>query len=401
MSAALSLDPFDPKQTHDIWRIGSRFQREAPVARIGGGFWLVSRYDDVRHVLTRHDIFANAGGFRPTGLEVPLEDCTLGELDPPEHGPLRRLAMGAANGAGVVESLRPFTKALCRSLLQSLIAKGGGDVVGELSVPLTNQVIAKLLGVPSDRSGWLAEQAEMIMMSELPVTNQTMRGVGYRGAFPEFTAFVDELIRDRAGAQIGKDDPIVRIMVAAEGGTIPSDTIIRMILIQLLLGGSATTRDFIGSLFFRLITEPALLESIHADRALMPAAVEEGLRLAPPVLFLIRTCKVPALLAGSQIAPGERVIAAVALANRDETVFPSPDEFRLDRVRPAPHLSFGFGSHACVGNALARMEISCALESLLELTVPGDLRLADGYALRLMPTPFLYGPVSVDVIFKP
>jgi cytochrome P450 len=397
MSADLSFDPFDPGHTHAICDVAQRFQRVAPVARVGGGFVFVSRYDDVRHVLRTNQVFANAGGFRPTGLEVPLEDRTLGELDPPEHEPIRRLALDAAAGRRAIESLRGFARDETRSLLEPILRRGRGDLVAELSVLLTNRVIAKLLGVPLERSDWLAQQAEEIMHSDMPVTNRTERGEGYGRAFPDFTAFVDDLVRLRRAGEGSMDDAIGRIVRGTRSGEPPAEKIVRMVLIQLLLGGSATTRDFLGHLFHELIRSPALHDAIRSDRSLVPVAGEEGLRLAPPVLFTIRTCRQPVELRGVALLPGERVIAAIAAANRDAEVYERPDEFLLDRSDARPHLSFGHGPHACVGAGLARMEIQTALEVFVDLVAPGTLRTPPGFELRQMPTPFLYGPESLPV----
>jgi len=397
MSEALTLDPFDARQTHALVGVAQRFHREAPVARVGGGFVLVSRYDDCRQVLRASDVFANAGGFRPTGLHIPLEDCTLGELDPPEHEPIRRLALDAAASRRAVAALREFTREETRELLGAILRRGRGDLVAEFSVILTNRVIAKLLGVPQERSEWLAAQAEEIMHSELPVTNRTERGVGYKGAFPEFTAFVDELVRHRLESPEPADDAIGGIIAGAGATGAPSGTIIRMVLTQLLLGGSATTRDFLGHLFHVLIQRPDLHAAIRRDPARVPVAGEEGLRLAPPVLFVIRTVKQPTELRGVAIEPGERVIAAIAAANRDAEVYQDPDAFRLDRASPRTHLSFGHGAHACVGASLARMEIELALATFTELVPPGGLRMPPDFELRHMPTPFLFGPDRLPV----
>ena len=177
----------------------------------------------------------------------------------------------------------------------------------------------------------------------------------------------------------------------------PPLTMVRMVLTQLLLGGSATTRDFLGNIFHRLILDPDLHQTLRDDRTLVPAAVEEGLRLMPPVLFVIRTCREAIEVDGVRIEPGERVIAAIAAANRDAEIYPEPDAFRVDRTDPAPHFSFGMGSHFCVGSAVARMEITHALHAFVDRVPPGGLKLAPGFALQWMPTPFLFGPRSVDV----
>ena len=398
MPDTISFDPFDPDQAHAITTLARRLHREAPVLRLPGGFVLVSRYEDVRQVLRSNANFVNAGGFRPSGLHVPLEDRTLGELDPPEHGPIRKLAMGAVSNPGAIEALRGFTREACDALFARLLAKGGGDLIAEFSVPLTNRVIARTLGVPLGDSDWLAEQAEQIMTSDMPTSNRTPRGFGYAAAFPEFTAFIDHLIAARREQGWQGDDAISRIVETAGGVTVaPPETIIRMLLIQLLLGGGATTRDFLGSLFIELIRNPDLNHRVAANPALVPVAAEEGLRLAPPVLFLIRTCRKATTLSGITIEPGERVVAATAAANRDGAVYDDPDSFQVDRVNPQPHLTFGFGSHFCAGAALARMEIETALESFLRHVEPGRLRTPPGFEVTFMPTPFLLGPASLPV----
>src|SRR5579859_2927450 len=151
MAEPLAFYPFDAAQTHAIAQIAQRLIEEAPVLRLDNGFVMVSRYGDARHVITSNTIFANAGGFRPNGLDVPIEDRTLGELDPPEHGPIRRLAIGAAAGPGAVESLRGFARETSHALLDRILERGRGDLVEDFSVILTNRVISSLMGVPLEK----------------------------------------------------------------------------------------------------------------------------------------------------------------------------------------------------------------------------------------------------------
>jgi cytochrome P450 len=170
-----------------------------------------------------------------------------------------------------------------------------------------------------------------------------------------------------------------------------------MILLNLVLGGTATTRDFIGSLLLELLHRPELHEQLRAQHELIPAAAEESLRVAPPVLYLIRTCTRPSELGGITIEAGERVVVGIASANRDEQFYEDAECFRLDRVDPPPHFSFGFGRHFCVGAALARMEGHEALRAFLERLAPGEVRLPAGFELERMPLPYMLGPLRLDV----
>ena len=412
MSAALGFDPFDAAQTQNMWDLMRELRQREPIARIGDGFVYVSRYADAREVLRDQQTFSNAGGMRPTGLEIPVHDASIGELVPPIHPPVRRLALAAAQGGGVVERLRTHARAVSDELLDAIESAGGGDLIAGLSLALTNRVIGALLHVPPADCDRLAEWSEEIMHSTLTVTNRTERGIGYEGAFPEFTAFLDSLIEDRlarrptSGREGGgeasaeadeEEDTVARIVRTGLEVAEIDVRAIRMILLNMVLGGTATTRDFIGNFLLELLRDPALHDRLRTDRGLVPAALQESLRHAPPVLYLIRTCTEATVLGGSRIEAGERVIVGIASANRDEEVYEDPDRFRIDRPDPAMHLSFGYGPHFCVGSQLARMEAEEAVQALLDRFGPGDLVLAPGFELELMPLPYMLGPVALPV----
>ncbi|MBW2270621.1 MAG: cytochrome P450 [Deltaproteobacteria bacterium] len=395
--AELDFDLFDASQTHNMWELMREFRQKAPVARIQGGFVYVSRYREARAVLRDAGTFSNAGGMRKPGVEIPIHDASIGELVPPVHGPVRKVALVAAQGTGVVKAARPFARETCETLIDAIIARGSGDLLSEYSLALTTRTIAWLLGVPMEDCEQLAEWGEEIMTSTLTVTNRTERGEGYAEAFPEFTAYLEKLIEDRIRNEDPSGNVVTRILHAGlEGGEL-TPAMIRMILQNLLLGGTGTTRDFIGNLLAEILQHPELHEQLHADRTLVPAALEESLRLSPPVIYLTRTCTKHTELAGVAIEPGERVVVGVASANRDEEVYEHAEEFRLDRVEPAAHLSFGFGPHLCLGSPLARVEGEEAIQVFLERFAPGQVRLVPGFELELMPLPYMLGPVRLDV----
>ncbi|MBW2426963.1 MAG: cytochrome P450 [Deltaproteobacteria bacterium] len=408
MKTDLGFDPFDPSQTQHMWDLMRELRRRAPIAHIGEGFVYVARYEDAREVLRDQKIFSNAGGMRPTGTEIPLHDASIGETVPPEHPPIRRLALAAATGGGVVERMRSHARAVSQELLEGIASRGAGDLIEGLSLALTNRVIGGLLGVPAEECDRLAAWSEEIMHSTLTVTNRTERGVGYEGAFPEFTSYLDSLIEKGLGGMSDakrepedETDTLTRIVRTGLEIAELDTRIIRMILMNLVLGGTATTRDFIGSLIHELLREPRLYARIRDDRALVPVAVQESLRHAPPVLYVIRTCTESCELSGERIEAGERVIVGIASANRDERIYEDPDSFSLDRHEPAMHLSFGYGPHFCVGSFLARMEGEEALNALLDRFAPGELELEPDFELELMPLPYMYGPVALPIRVQP
>jgi cytochrome P450 len=398
----MEFNPFDASSTHQLWALSAELRRDQPVARLASGVVYVSRYRDARAVLRQPQIFSSQGGFKADGVEVPMGDALLGDFDEPEHGPVRRLAMAAA-GPSRVEGERGFALASARHLVRSLAGDGGTtDVVAALALPLSSEVTAHLLGAPVADAPKLFGWAEDIMHSDLPVYLRTERGVGFHGAFPEYAAFVDQLIEERLDPADTHDDAIKRIVdgiVAEQGaGDVPAKDVIFMIVSTLLLGGVTTTRDLIGWLLYELVRKPDVYRAVAADHSLIPAAVEEVLRFYPPLLYLMRKCIVDTEINGFAIAAGERVLVGIASANRDESVYPSADEFLVDRKDPAPQLTFGHGLHMCVGNALARMEAEVLLEAFVDEFDVSEVRVAPAFELGLMPTPFMYGPVSVDVV---
>ena len=212
----------------------------------------------------------------------------------------------------------------------------------------------------------------------------------------DYQDILDQLIEDRMDAE-GSEDTVARIVRTGLDGGELSTPLIRMVLNNLLIGGTATTRDAIGNLLLEVLTNPELHADLRARRRLIPAAIEESLRLMPPVLYLIRTCSESTELSGVAIEAGERVVVGIASANRDERIFDDADQFRVDRVRPAMHLSFGYGKHFCVGAPLARMEIEEAMNAFFDRFEAADIHLTGDFELEWMPMPYMLGPLRLDV----
>lgn len=399
MKSPEQFNPFHIGEAHDMWDVAAALRANGPATRLSNGFVFVSRYEEARRVLVDNQTFSAKGGFRESGHEVPMEDRNIGELDPPEHAPIRQLARSGAGGAGVAESLRPFVREQSEQLIDRLLGEGRGDLIAGYGLALTNLVIARLLGLPLEDSPQLAIWTERMVVA-INQVDDAFTTKGRREAFPEFVDYIDDLIRARLSGDDVPQDAITRIVRSGvDEADLPTE-IIRMILLNLLLGGTATTRDTIGHVLYEMLRRPDLHERLRSDRSLVPAAVEECLRLAPPVLFLLRLANEPTQMGDLAVAAGDRILVAIASANRDEEIYPEPDVFSLDREEPLPHLSFGYGPHLCVGAALSRMEVQEALSVFLDRVAPGDLALAPGFEMSYVPVSFLYGPMTVDVVKK-
>jgi cytochrome P450 len=192
---------------------------------------------------------------------------------------------------------------------------------------------------------------------------------------------------------------ITRMTRAEVQGQRLSSLQIRTLCANCLLA-SQSTANLIGNLLLRLVRNPAFERALRANRALIPAAVEESLRFDAPVLFLFRTARVAHEIAGERIAAGERIIMGIASGNRDERVWEHANEYWLERDwKQAPEiLTFGPGPHLCLGNMIARMEARVVLELVLDALAPGRMKLAPGCDTPLVPMFLENGPERLDVV---
>ena len=225
---------------------------------------------------------------------------------------------------------------------------------------------------------------------DYPAKNRTDRGEGLAGGHPEFAAYIDREIARRRSAADPPDDFMTRLLRTEVEGVRLTDVEARTLIAFLLVSGNETTRHLLGNLLHRLATDPEVFAALRAERALVPNAVEESLRLEPPVAVLLRVACEPTEVSGVAIPTGARVAFGIASANRDERRFDEPDRFRLDRRDPKAHLGFGGGPHVCPGSALARLEGRVLLDLFVERV--REIRLAHDYRREKVPVFWAEGP---------
>jgi cytochrome P450 len=395
----LTFNPFDPAQTQHMWELMARLREECPVSRPIDGFAYTARYDDSAATFKDARRFSSAEGFRGAGVVVPEEERFLGEVDPPLHPRVRRLLHRAFTPRTSAE-VEPFTRRLVDEILDRVVAARGGDLMAELCTRLPVAVSAEALGIPKEQHDAVAQWCQELLHSTWPETNATERGVGIGGAFPELAEIIDAQIRLRREAADPPDDLLTRMVRSEVDGDRLSDLHIRTLAVN-TLAGSLSTTYMLGNLLLRFVSDPAFAATLRADREIIPEAVEESLRLEPPVLFLFRTAKEDTTIGDTPVHAGERVIVGIASANRDERVYECPNEFRLDRGitrgETPEHLTFGVGPHICLGIHVARMEGRVVLEAMLDRFRAGQVALAEGYELRFVPMFLEYGPETLDV----
>jgi cytochrome P450 len=395
-SDQVRFDPLVEGVMDDPYPAYRELRRTCPVAPSMGDFAFVSRHHDVSAALRAHREFSGALGMRIDNSELPAEERTINETEPPRHTTLRRLLV-AALSPGAIADLEGRIRELARGLVDMLAsdqATAAGrpvDLVAGLTIPLPITLIAELMGVSPEDRGDFRRWSDDIMEF----------GIYGRDAIPtlgEFNAYVDREIERRLAMADPPDDLITRLVTVEEDGERLHPVSARNQIRFLIMAGNETTTNFLGNLVYDLLAR-GLWERLVSSPSLVPAAIEEALRFSSPVQFIPRTCVADTTIADQPTGRGRRVLLGLGSANRDEATFERADEFLLERGSDIPHLAFGRGIHVCVGAPLARLEGRVVLETLLE-RFP-RLGLAEGFTYERVRAPMARGPRRLDAVLDP
>jgi pimeloyl-[acyl-carrier protein] synthase len=370
---------FGPKMLADPYPYYARLRRIDPVHWAEGpGHWVLTRYADIVSVL--RSPHASAERIEINQRQVPAEfqevftarkDAML-SADPPRHTRLR-LLVNKAFTPGAVADLAPFIQRFVDDVIDTVQPRGRLDVIRDLAYPLPATVIAEMLGVPhADRDRfkqWSDDIAAVI--GNFP--GGLSEGVLRRGVhgMRELRAYFRGIVVQRRVEP--RDDLISALVKAQQEGDRLNEAELLANAVLLLNAGHETTTNLIGNGILALLRHPDQLGRLREDPARIPTAVEELLRYDSPVQFTSRVLKTDLTLGGKQLRAGQTVLLVLGAANRDPAQFPDPDRLDVGRA-DNKHLSFGLGSHYCLGAPLARLEGRIVFETLLR-RLPG-LRLA-------------------------
>ncbi len=277
---------------------------------------------------------------------------TLLYLDPPDHTRLRLLTAQTFTRR-VGDALRPRMEQMVDALLDGVAAHDTVDVVADLATPLPNQVVAELLGIPAKDQATLAQRSGGIMTPR--PTPQAMAN-----ALELVRYFRDLLPRCRADPGDDLISDLVRAQ--AENDALTDDEVIAQCM-SVVIAGTETTTAALATGVLVLLDHPTFWEALSAQT--VSAVVEELLRFDGPTHLLPREAREELELGGNKIEAGQRLWLWLAAANRDPARFVQADELVLERSG-SRHLAFGSGMHACIGAALARLELEVALLHLRE-----------------------------------
>jgi cytochrome P450 len=264
-------------------------------------------------------------------------------------------------------------------------------VIGDLGAPLPAIVMAELLGVPAEDHGKFRAWASQIVAAPAAIASGEPGQQSFQSAFESLSEYLGAVITARRRAP--RADLISALVAAQEDRDALSDRELLATAILLLIAGHETTTNLIGNGTLALLQHPGELARLRAEPDLLKSAIEEMLRFDSPVQGTMRAALEPVDLGGVTVGKGALVICGIGAANRDPAVFEDPDRFDVAR-RDNRHLSFGFGTHFCLGAPLARLEAEVAFRLLLD-QFP-KLALADA-PIAHRPNPILRGLQSLEV----
>lgn len=344
-----------------------------------GGFWVVSRYDDVVAVERDPELFSSAQGVTLPffGHEVPSIPL---EKDPPEQGRYRRFLIPWFN-QGAIGELEEAVRDIVVRAVDQISAAGSADLVAELAAPIPPAVIALLLGLPVEDSGFFQEASNRMVRC-----STTGDRAGLASAVSDLFGYLHEQVDRRRG--IVPVDLLGRIVNGVvDGRALTADEVLGMVHL-IVIAGHETTVNGIGHMLHRVAGDHHLQHALAEDATLMIHVVDEALRYEAPVVAMARTVTRANTLGDADLSPGDKVLLLFAAANRDASHFADADVFVATRD-PNPHLSFGLGVHRCLGEHLARMEMRIVLEEVvsrlrdLRLVEPRDIHYSSGQSRGL------------------
>ena len=329
--------------------------------------WQVFRYDDYLTVSTNPQLFSS--DFSPVfpvpkELAILMGPGTFGGIDPPKHGPLRKLVSQAFTPRRIA-TMEPRIEEVTRGLLDGLRGKDRIDVVSDLAYPLPVIVIAELLGIPAEDRDLFREWVDVILNNEgmeypnLPDDFAETMG-------PAIEEWADYLYRQIASKRQSPTDDLMSGLIESEveGRKLTDEEIVNIVAL-LLTAGHISSATLLSNLFLVLEEQPQAQAELRADRSLIPGAVEETLRYRSPFNNIFRLLTEDTDILGQPMKAGQMVVAWIASANRDSAHFTDPDTFDVRR-KSNKHMAFGHGIHHCLGAFLARLEAKVFLDRFFD-----------------------------------
>ncbi|WP_434044076.1 MULTISPECIES: cytochrome P450 [Sorangium] len=401
-----SYNPFVSPHKDDPYPFYARARRSEPVFYSPVlDLWVVTRFEDVQRIARNTVDFSSHGALR--GLELcpaaarvaaegyPIEGRIIND-DPPVHTRLRAFVNQVLDLRRTAAH-EPRIRAIAGELVDGFADDGSADLVSRFAKPMPLLVLSPILGLPLDDlpqiRRWI-DDAVALVTRPMPEEEQ----VACARSRAAYQHHIIDIVRARRRER--RNDLVSALIdVQIQGEPPLSDVEIMNLVISLIDAAGETTAHLLGTAVWLLLRDGEAWRSILREPAGIPAAVEEALRVEPPVNGLPRLCKRDVEVGGVRIPAGARVYLLYASANHDEERFEAPEQFCLARKAGERHMSFGSGIHHCPGAALARAQARIAIEVLRD-RLP-DLRLAGEGPPSFLPAFLVRGLTRLDVAWDP
>jgi cytochrome P450 len=394
-TSEVDYDPYNIELNRDPYPTFRRLREEKPLYyNEEQDFYALSRFDDVHAAFSDYETFSSGKGavleIVKSGMEIPRGILVF--EDPPVHDIHRNLLTGMFTPRRM-SALESQIREYCARCLDPLVGTGRFDFVNDLGAEMPMRVIGMLLGIPEDQQQTVTDHGDAPIRTA-PGEKMTDNPDGPFATGDVFADMIDWRAKNPS------DDLITELMNAEfedETGTRRRLTgeQLHLILMVLATAGSETTTRLISWTGKVLAEHPDQRAELAAKPALIPRAVEELLRFEPPALHAARYVTRDVEYYGQTVPEGSAMLLMIGAANRDHRRFPPDgDVFDIHRDR-RPHLSFGYGTHFCVGNALARLETRIAIEEILKRFPEWEVDLTHA---QLSPTSTVRGWASMPTI---
>jgi cytochrome P450 family 142 subfamily A polypeptide 1 len=355
-----------------------------------GRVWGVASHAGVKTVSLQPEKFSNAHGIRPDNDALPM----MIDQDGAEHKRRRNMVNRGFTPRRLADSIDRINE-ICDRIIDDVAERGECDAVMDLAAWLPMHVIGDMLGFPEDDRALLLQWSDD-MLRALTGTPDTDRLMAASAAFEGFRQFALNAIDDRRKSP-GNDLVSLLVDGGSDGDEVNVEDVIHDALL-ILIGGDETTRHVISGGLYQLLRNPDAKQQLIDEPAAIPTAVEEMLRWVSPIKNMARYVVEDTELEGQHLQAGDKLILLYPSANRDGTVFDDPFTFDVARS-PNDHVAFGIGTHFCLGNNLARLELRCFFETILR-RLP-DIELVDDTEPAYRPANFVSGYEKMPVRFAP
>jgi cytochrome P450 family 142 subfamily A polypeptide 1 len=352
--------------------------------------WCISRYDDIVEIERNKDLWLSSGqtqgGYRPN---IPADDSLIGLDDPIHHK--RRNLVSRRFTPRAVSAWEGEVREKVVALIDPVVAQRGGDVVRDLAAPLPAMMIGKLLGFPDDAWPKLRDWSERTIA--LGGGPRYFNQDGMDAAI-EFGMASVALYEEKKRCPV---DDVMSVWTKAKiDGEPLTPEIVGSDCLLILDGGAETTRTVIARMLIELDRHQDQWQLLRS-KGDFTTATEEFIRFVTPIHNMCRTAARDTELHGKSIKAGQQVVLMYSSANRDPAHFDDPEALDVTR-HPNNHLSFGFGTHFCLGAALARLEIRTFFEEWVRRVE--SFRIVPGSVVE-MPNAFVFGVRSATIEVEP